>query len=196
MKDDKPLVLAVYGSPRRGGNTDILLDRMIDGVLTHDVEVEKVYLSELNITPCRECHGCDESGYCVLKDDMRELYPKLMTADYVILASPIFFYSVTGWTKAFIDRAQAKWVEKYRLKKSTRGTKTRPGFFILAGGTRGPKLFQGAELTIKYFFDAIDVRVAGKLEFRKIDDKGEILNHPEALEQAYRAGVEFIHSDD
>ena len=115
-----------------------------------------------------------------------------MDADYIIFASPIFFYSVTAWAKIIIDRIQPKWVERYWLKKAGRGKIMRPGFIILVGATHGTKLFEGAELTLKYFFDSIDVRVMGKLEFRGIDKKSDILNHPDALEQAYRAGVEFI----
>lgn len=185
-------VLAIYGSPRQGGNSEVLLDKMLEGALTHDVEVERIYVSKLNINPCRECHGCDEDGRCVVADDMDTVYPKLMSADYLIFASPIFFYNVPSQAKALIDRTQAKWVEKYILKKPGRVENTRPGFFILVAGTKGEKIFTGAEFTMKYFFDAVDFHIAGKLEFRGIDAKGEIFQHPDCLEQAYRAGIDFI----
>lgn len=197
MKDKKrPYILAVNGSPRRDGNTEILLDKMIEGARTHKIEVDKIYPSDLEISPCRECYGCDKTGRCVIEDDMQALYPKLMEADYLIFASPIFFYSVTAWAKAVIDRVQPQWVEKYLLKKEKRGKTMRPGFIILVGATRGEKLFEGAELTLKYFFDAIDVETAGKFEICGVDEKGEILNHPDTLDEAYKAGVEFIRPPD
>lgn len=189
---NKPLVVAIYGSPRKGGNSEILMDKMLEGVLTHDVLVEKIHPAQLDISPCRECGGCDETGRCVISDDMDSVYPKLLSADYLIVSSPIFFYNLPAGLKALIDRTQANWVEKYRLNKSERNRPTRPGFCILVGGTGGKKLFEGSELTLKYFFDAIDFHVAGKLEFHHIDNKAEILNHPKYLDQAYHAGVNFI----
>lgn len=187
-------VLGLFGSPRRGGNTEILLEEALKGAEREGAEIERLYLSVLDITPCTECHGCDETGSCVILDDMQKIYPRLLEADIIILASPIFFYGVTAWAKTVIDRSQALWAKKYLVNDPFMGKrgKRRKGFFISVGATKGQKVFEGAILTVKYFFDALNAEYAGELVYRGIDGKGEILNHPEALEQAREAGRKLV----
>ncbi|GFP32106.1 hypothetical protein HKBW3S42_00411 [Candidatus Hakubella thermalkaliphila] len=188
-------VLGIAASPRRGGNTDILLDRVLEGAASRGAEVEKVVLRSLNIEPCRECNSCQKTGQCVVEDDMQLLYPKIEEANALILASPIFFMSVSAYAKAFIERCQAMWARKYVLgrplgKESTRSR--RRGMFICVGATKGSRLFEGAILTMKYFFDAIDMQYHSDLLYRNVEDKGEIKDHPEALEEAFKAGQELV----
>jgi multimeric flavodoxin WrbA len=187
-------VLGLFGSPRRGGNTEILLEEALRGAEKEGAKVERLYLSDFTITPCKECHGCDETGNCIILDDMEKIYPKLLEADVVILASPIFFYGVTAWTKALIDRSQALWVRKYLLKEPSLGKegKKRKGFFISLGATKGQKVFEGSILTVKYFFDVLNAEYAGDLLFRGVEAKGDILKHPEALQQAFEAGRKLV----
>jgi multimeric flavodoxin WrbA len=187
-------VLGLFGSPRRGGNTEILLEEALKGAEKEGATVERLYLSDFTITPCKECHGCDSTGNCVILDDMQKIYPKLLEADVVILASPIFFYGVTAWAKSLIDRTQPLWVRKYLLKDSSlgKGGTRRKGFFISVGATKGPKVFDGAVLTVKYFFDVLNAEYVGQLVFRGVEAKGDILKHPEALEQAFEVGKRLV----
>jgi multimeric flavodoxin WrbA len=187
-------ILGLFGSPRRGGNTELLLEEALKGAEKEGAKVERLYLSDFTITPCKECHGCNDTGNCIILDDMEKIYPKLLEADVVILASPIFFYGVTAWAKALIDRSQALWARKYLLKDSSLGKegKKRKGFFISVGATKGQKVFEGAILTVKYFFDVLNAEYAGELVFRGVEAKGDILNHPEALQQAYEAGRKLV----
>jgi len=183
-------ILGLFGSPRRGGNTDLLLEEALKGAQAEGAEVERLYLTDFNITPCRECLQCYNEGHCIILDDMQKIYPKLIDADVIILASPIFFYNVTAWAKALIDRTQALWARKYVLKDETLGKtgKRRKGFFISVGGTKGQRVFEGAILTVKYFFDVLNAEYTGELVFRQVDAKGEILKHPEALQEAFEVG--------
>jgi multimeric flavodoxin WrbA len=187
-------VLGLFGSPRRDGNTDLLLEETLKGVQSEGAEVERLHLADFNITPCRECLKCFDDGKCIILDDMQKIYPKLLEADIIILASPIFFYGVTAWAKALIDRCQALWSRKYILKDEFLGRegKRRKGFFISVGGTKGQKVFEGAILTAKYFFDVLNAEYVGELVFREVDAKGEILNHPEALQQAFEVGRKLV----
>jgi multimeric flavodoxin WrbA len=187
-------VLGLFGSPRRGGNTEILLEEALKGAEKEGAKIERLYLSDFTITPCKECHGCDSTGNCVILDEMQKIYPKLLEADIVILASPIFFYGVTAWAKALIDRTQPLWVRKYLLKDLSlgKGGKRRKGFFISVGATKGPKVFDGAVLTVKYFFDVLNAEYVGELVFRGVEAKGDILKHPEALQQAFEAGRSLV----
>jgi multimeric flavodoxin WrbA len=189
-------VLGLFGSPRRGGNTEILLEEALKGAEKEGAAIERLYLKDLNITPCIECHGCDETGNCVILDEMQKVYPKLLEADVIILASPIFFYGVTAWAKALIDRSQALWAKKYLVNDPSmgRGGKRRKGFFISVGATKGQKVFEGAILTVKYFFDALNTEYTGELLYRGVDGKGEILKHPKALEEAREAGRKLVQA--
>lgn len=185
-------VLGIMGSPRRQSNTEILLDKALEGAGQAGAEVEKVLVSKLKISPCVENYGCLKAGECSIVDDMQLVYEKLLEADHVILASPIFFYGITAQAKALVDRCQALWVRRYVLKAGGEDKRVRRGIFISVGATRGEKLFDGAVLTVKYFFDAIGVKYAGDLLLRGIDDKGQIEENPAALQDAFRLGRELV----
>ncbi|OGQ04842.1 MAG: NADPH-dependent FMN reductase [Deltaproteobacteria bacterium RBG_19FT_COMBO_46_12] len=189
-------VLGIFASPRKGGNTELLLEELLKGAEKEGASVERLYLSNFSITPCKECHGCDNTGSCVILDDMEKIYPKLLEADAVVLASPIFFYGVTAWAKALIDRSQAFWARKYLLKDPSFGRegKKRKGFFISVGATKGLKVFDGAILTVKYFFDVLNAEYVGELLFKGVEAKGDILKHPEALQNAFEAGRRLSQS--
>jgi len=185
-------VLGIVGSPRRHGNTEILLDKALEGAREAGAEVEKVLVSNLKISPCLEIYACFKDGNCIIKDDMQMLYRKLLEADHVIFASPIFFYGVTSQAKAVIDRCQALWARSHVLGMGKDDKRARRGVFISVGATRGEKLFDGAVLTVKYFFDAIGVKYSGDLLIRGIDNKGQIKEHPTALEDAFRLGQDLV----
>jgi multimeric flavodoxin WrbA len=104
----------------------------------------------------------------------------------------MFFYGVTSQAKAVIDRCQALWVRKHVLGMGKEDKRERRGVFISVGATRGARLFDGAVLTVKYFFDAIGVKYAGDLLVRGIDDKAQIREHPAALEDAFRLGQQLV----
>jgi multimeric flavodoxin WrbA len=193
MNDDAIKVLGIYGSPRRGGNTELLLDEALKGAAEKGACVEGMHLCDLRITPCKECLTCFNDGNCVIADDMQGIYARLLEADVVILASPIFFYGITAWAKALVDRCQALWARKYVLHDPLleRGKK-REGFFISVGGTKGQRMFEGAILTVRYFFDAFNTKYTGDLLFRGVDACGDIRKSPDALPQAFAAGGKLV----
>jgi len=175
------------GSPRIKGNTDLLLDEALRGAQSQGAEVEKLIVDKLNIAPCREYYRCLKDGNCAIRDDMDDIYPKLLDVDRVIVASPIFFYGLTSQVKALIDRSQAIWARKYILKQNLPDS-GRKGAFIAVGATRGKKLFDGSILTVKYFFKTIGVEYADDLLIPGVDKKGEIKEHPTALSDAFELG--------
>jgi multimeric flavodoxin WrbA len=190
---DAVKVLGLFGSPRRGGNTELLLEEALKGAAGQGARTEGIHLCDYRITPCKECLSCFNDGACVIADDMREIYPRLLEADIVILASPIFFYGITAWAKAMVDRCQALWARKYVLHDPfLEGEKKRMGFFISVGGTKGQRTFEGAILTVRYFFDAFNTKYTGDLLFRGIDACGDIRKSPDALTQALAAGGKLV----
>ena len=185
-------VLGIMGSPRRQSNTEILLDKALEGAREAGAEVEKVLISKLRISPCLEIYACFKDGNCSIKDDMQTLYDKLLEADHIVFASPIFFYGITSQAKAVVDRCQALWARRHVLGMGKEDKRVRRGVFISVGATRGKKLFVGAVLTVKYFFDAIGVEYSGDLLVRSVDNKGQIREHPTALADAFRLGQELV----
>ena len=181
-------VLGIMGSPRVKGNTDLLLDEALKGARDQGAAVEKIIVDRLNIAPCREYYGCLRDGDCVIRDDMDDIYPKLLEADAVIVASPMFFYGLTSQVKALIDRCQALWARKYILKQKNLPDSTRRGALIAVGATKGKRLFESSTLTVKYFFGTIGVKYVDELLVRGVDKRGEIKEHPTVLTEAFELG--------
>ncbi len=183
-------VLGIYGSPRKGGNSDLLLDRALEGSVEAGADVEKIRARELAISGCRECGGCDATGKCVVRDDMQDVYPLLERVEAIIMATPIFFYGMPSRLKALIDRCQAKWMGRLLDKSPERRKEydSGRGYLIAVGATRGKNLFLGVELTAKYFFDALDMGYEEGFLIRNIDGKGDIIEHEDLMEGAFEFG--------
>jgi len=189
----KKTVLALAGSPTKGGSTDTLLDQVLRGAREKGARVEKLYLCDLEINPCHAHGCCDETGVCTIDDDMKVIYKKLLNSDVIILAAPIYFMGLPAQAKAMIDRCQSLWVARFKLKRKV-GKAGRRGFFISAGGKTYPYLFNGAVATVKSFFKTIGVKYTGDLLFLKIDKKEDILAHPTAMKDAFEAGKKLASS--
>ncbi|MFC1908114.1 flavodoxin family protein [Chloroflexota bacterium] len=186
-------VLGIAGSPRRDGNTDLLLGEVVRGAASQGADVKTIILNNSKITPCQHCDGCLESGRCRLKDDMQMVYSELEQADRIVLASPIQFMGLTAQMKAMIDRCQALWARKYILKLPPLGDRReRKGFFISVGGRRIANLFEPALVMIKTLFRILDITYAGELLFPGVDEKGAIAKHSDALHQAFLAGQKLV----
>jgi multimeric flavodoxin WrbA len=186
-------IAAIYGSPRRNGNTAALLDKATAGAEAEGAHVEKIVLRDLKMSPCLEIYGCMNDGKCVITDDFAVVRDTMLEADGIMLASPIFFYTVSAHTKILMDRCQSLWVKKYMIEQAEHGTRPakRRAVFISVGATRGKKLFDGALLTVKYFLDTLDAELWKSLVYRGLDQEGDVQDHPEYLSEAEAAGAEF-----
>ena len=188
------LVLGIQGSPRKKGNTDYLLTAFLDEVEKAGARVSLLDVPRMNILPCRGCGYCEKNGRCVIADDdmSARVYPALREADAIVVASPVFFYSVPSQLKALIDRSQALWARKYVFKLTDPGAGYRRGFFLSQGATKGKNLFEGIHLTLKYFFDAISTENNGSLTYRRIENRGDMEKHPTVKEDATTAAREWL----
>jgi multimeric flavodoxin WrbA len=189
-------ILAIYGSPRRKGNTSLLLKNAVKGAIEAGAEVEEIILRDLKMSPCLEIYGCKETGRCVIQDDFQHVYDKLVSCKGLMLASPIFFYTVSAHTKILMDRCQSLWVKKYWLEKNAiqKHEVTRKGLFISVGATKGKRLFEGTLLSIRYFFEILDMELWRSLLYRNLDLEGDVLGHPEYLLEAQRSGKELVQA--
>ena len=186
-------VLGIAGSPRRAGNTDLLLAEVMKGAASRGAKVKTIILNDLNIAPCQHCDACLETGRCKIEDDMQMVYDELEQADRIVLASPIQFMGVTAQAKAMIDRCQALWARKYVLNIPPLGDRReRKGLFVSVGGRTVANLFEPALVTVKSLFRVLDIIYAGELVLPRVDEKGAITKNPDALNQAFLAGQKLV----
>lgn len=104
-------VLILSGSPRKGGNSDLLCDMFMKGALEAGHEVEKIRVQEKKVGYCLGCYACEKTGVCAIKDDMAEIMEKIIACDVLVLASPVYFYSIDAQLKTVIDRTVCRWTE-------------------------------------------------------------------------------------
>lgn len=189
-------IIAIFGSPRLNGNTATLLHQAVKGAREAGAEVEEIFLRKLKISPCLEIYGCKNTGRCAIQDDFQNVVDRLLAADGIMLASPIFFYTVSAHTKILMDRCQSLWVKKYWIDQapSGPGAPKRKALFISVGATQGKKLFEGPLLTVKYFLDTLDAELWRSLLYRGLDFEGDVMKHPEYLQEAFDAGQALAQS--
>ncbi len=187
-------IVAVYGSPRRKGNSATLLKRAVDGARDAGAEVDEIVLRDYKISPCLEIYGCKKEGECAIKDDFQQVRDRILAGKGLMIASPIFFYTVSAQVKMLMDRCQSLWVKKYWIDGTAFNNweATRKGLVVGVGATRGKKLFDGMLLTMKYFFDVLDMELWDSLLYRQLDFQGDVDKHPEYLDQAYQRGQDFV----
>jgi multimeric flavodoxin WrbA len=186
-------IIALYGSPRRQGNTGSLLQKAVEGARSSGSMVKEYVLRDYKISPCLELYHCLKDGECSIKDDYQMIRDDILKAKALMLASPIFFYTVSAHTKMFMDRCQSLWVKKYSIDQTPFGqwTPKRKALFISVGATQGKKLFEGTLLTVKYFLDVLDASLWKSLLYRGLDKATDVQSHPEYLEEAFASGQEL-----
>lgn len=188
-------LLAFNGSPRIGGNTATMLRAMVEGAREAGAVCEVVNVCDLEIAPCIGCGACDNTGICIIEDDMQEIYQKIVDAQRLVLASPIYFYGITAQAKALVDRTQALW-NRWRLDGAPerKGEDGRRGVLLAVAATKGPKVFDGAILTAKYAFDAMGFAHGGELLWRGLENTGDAAGNIEALDAARAEGRALVQA--
>jgi multimeric flavodoxin WrbA len=180
-------VVGISASPRRSGNSEVLLDRALEGAMSAGADVEKIVLNELDFKACQECGGCYKSGVCVIRDGMSYLYEKLDKADAVIISSPIFFASLSAQAKMMIDRFQCVWTAKYILKNRMQ-VKKRKGIFISVAGSYRKDYFENAGSIVKAFFATLDIEYTGELFHGGAEKMADVDRDEKVLNKAYILG--------
>ncbi len=187
-------VLGISGSPRADGNSDLLLRQALEAAQSAGAEVEYLALRDVNIGPCQECNACHQTGVCRVQDDYQTVFPQLLEADRLIFATPVFFMGVCAQAKALIDRGQCLWARKYVLNRPLfpGERRDRQAMVIAVGGTSGRQMFRCIHFTMKYWLDALEMKYVANLFVNQVEERGAILAHPCAMQQARRLGEELV----
>ena len=182
-------VLGISTSPRINGNSDLLLRHALAGAESAGAHVQYISLNDYNIGPCIECNSCYTTGKCQVQDDYQQILQKLLDTDRLIFATPVFFMTVCAQAKMLIDRSQCLWAYKYILKKQLFSPeKDRRAMVIAVGGSKSKKQFESIRLTIKVYFDSLQIHYVSSLFVNNVDTYGAVEKHPSALKEAYRLG--------
>ena len=185
------LVVGFLGSPRRSGNSEMLLDEALSGARQQGAEVVKVVLNELSIRPCQGCNECLSSGECVIANGMDEVYGLLERLDGIVISCPIYFSGLTSQTKLMIDRCQCLWARSYYGKKKVGGGKPRGGAFLSVGGDE-EAVFRNAVSEIKAFYTGLDIEYRAELLAPGMEKFGEVGHRHELLAKARVIGASLV----
>ena len=172
-------ILILSGSPRKGGNTDLLVEAFVKGASQqHHVEVVSVH--DYKVNPCMGCNACfkDKANACVQNDDISLIYEKMSRADMLVIASPVYFYGLSAQLKAVIDRFHNTIRDTFRIKKMA---------LLLVGAATLPELFDSILAQYRLCLNFFKLEDAGRVLVRGVKDKGDIKN-ADALDEAFHLG--------
>ncbi len=181
-------VLAITTSPRRHGNTESALDKVLESFSS--MSVEKVILNDLDIKPCKGCGKCEKTGVCIHEDDFPALGEKIRACDLLVFASPVYSMSVCAQGKMLIDRCQVFWSRKYVLHDLPKPDWKKFGMFISAAGQTRKGIFDHTVPVAQFLFDVSQIPSSGirHLLLPGIDKMGDFKKSPEAVARAKEAG--------
>ena len=173
-------ILALVGSPRKGGNTDILIDETLKGSKVGSHTYEKLYLYKYEISPCTDCRKCKKGDcVCEIMDGMQEIYPQLDEADLIIFGTPNYWFGPTAKMKLFIDR-----MRPYAANEKLKGKKA----ILIIPAAQGPKVCGPMVEMFRMSFDCLEMEIAGKI-LAEAYERGEVKEDPEVLKSAYDLGA-------
>lgn len=173
-------VLALIGSPRKGSNTDILVDRILRGCRARRHTSEKLYLYDFEISPCIDCRRCKTKDYeCAIKDGMTEIYPKMEQADVLLFGTPVYWYGPTGKMKLLIDR-----MRPFIASKKLRGKKG----VLVVPCEEGPNACGALLEMFRKSFDYLGMEFVGKV-LATAYERAEVAKNQEDLRKAYELGI-------
>lgn len=172
-------VLVISGSPRKGGNSDLLCDEFVRGTLEKGNKVEKIRVADRKVAPCLACYHCRKNeGKCVIADDMGEILQKMIEADVIVLASPVYFYSINAQLKAVIDRTVARWLE----------VKDKEFYYIMTAADNTKSSMETTLACLRGYADCVEgAKEMGVIYGIGVYEKGEVAK-TSAYAQAYEMG--------
>lgn len=176
-------ILVLSGSPRKGGNTDLLVEAFVNGASEKHV-VEVVSAHDFKVSPCMGCNACfrNERHNCVQKDDMSLIYEKMAVADMLVIASPVYFYGLSAQLKAVIDRCHNPVRDSFRIKKMA---------LLLVGAASLPELFDSILTQYQLCLNFFKLEDMGHVLVRGVKDKGDVMKS-DALNEAFEFGQSII----
>lgn len=173
-------IVVLVGSVRKNGNTQLLAEAFARGAALHN-QVELVSVADYTIHPCIGCNSCfqREGNTCFMQDDMTAIYEKLLAADTLVIASPIYFYNISAQLKALIDRLHAPIRNRFGIRRMG---------LILDGEGKDPSVFRSTQIMYQEVVDWFKLETIGQVLVNGVRNPGDVNNQPDKLEEAFRMG--------
>ncbi len=186
MQDEKigkNKILGIVGSPRHGGNTDLLIDEILKGAKESGAETEKIFLYKLKIKPCDGCKVCfkDNNGNCKYEDDFEEVKRKMEESNAWIIGTPVYWWGPTAITKAFIDR----W---YQHNIKSQFFRDKSMILVVASGGASESYSRHIVGMMEDITNYVGINLKNKIICAGVSRRGDVKNRPEVLEKAFDAG--------
>lgn len=188
-------MLVINGSPRKGGNTETVLNAFVEGAKEAGAEVTVIRLVEIDHKNCKGCNSCHKNGVCVIRDALTPVFDQMLQSDILVLASPIYSMSVTAEMKSFIDRGQFLWAQKFIRKTlvfDADHLKKHKGVFLGTSGQDLPYIFDSAFPVVRAFFNDSGFSYAENVLFPGMDKHGGVQGWPESVVEAKKRGKEIV----
>lgn len=173
-------ILILSGSPRKGGNSDMLCDAFGTGAAESGHTAEKIYIHEQKIGFCRACYACKKNGVCIQNDDVDAILGKMVAVDVIVLATPVYYYSMNGQMKTLIDRTLPRY---YTDKISDKD------FYFIATAAEEKNTMERTMEGLRGFTDCLPgAKIKGVIYGSEVYEKGEIKTS-DAMREAYQMGL-------
>jgi multimeric flavodoxin WrbA len=186
----KTRALGVIGSPRRDGNTHILVSRFLEGALSEGAEVDTVFLGDLRIEECDGCQACWRGKQCSKNDDMLGLYPRLIDSDIVVFGTPVYWYGPTALMKGFVDR-----LVYFNCPENRPKIRGKSAVIIIPFEEENPET---ARLVVEFFEKSLvylEMKLIGRLIVPGVGEKGAVSKQPQRLMESYKLGQRLVRGD-
>ncbi|MFH1093658.1 MAG: flavodoxin family protein [Candidatus Omnitrophota bacterium] len=182
QKKQKPM-LGIMASARNGGNTDVLLDAALEAARGNGAIAEKIIVNDLRFIPCQACDDVREDGKCKIQDDFQKIYEAVLNADSIVVASPIYFGSVSAQLKMLIDRFQCHWRAKHAAKTIDNALVKQGGFICVQASSEND-FFDNSRAIIKNFFATAGIEYCREVFCPGVEKKGSAKEQPDCMEKA------------
>ncbi|MGA1790074.1 MAG: flavodoxin family protein [bacterium] len=176
-------ILGVVGSPRRNGNTHILVSRILEGASQAGAEADMIFLGDLNILECDGCHACWEGKGCSKHDDMNQIYPRIIQSDCIVFGTPVYWYGPTALMKCFVDR-----FVYFNCPENRSSIKGKSAVIAVPFEEKGPET---ADLVVSFFeksLQYLQINLVARMIVPGVSLKGEILEKGGRLGEAFEIG--------
>ena len=177
-------ILGIIGSPRKNGNTHVIVSRILDGARDAGATTESIFLGNLKILECNGCHACWKGKHvCSKNDDMNNLYPKIIESDFIIFGTPVYWFGPTAIMKCFMDRFVF-----FNCPANRKKIRHKAGIIAVPFEDR---TLSTSELVVRFFeksFDYLEMRFADKILVPGVTKLGEVGNRKHVMDKCYRLG--------
>ena len=179
-------ILAVMGSPRKKGNTHILISKILEGAEKEGAKTDIIFLGTTNIKECDGCHVCWQGKDCSKKDDMNNLYPLISQSDVIIFGTPVYWYGPTALMKAFLDRFVYFNCPENRIK-----IKGKSAVIVVPYEEDSLETAKPLEMLFEKSFEYLEINLTDRIIAPGVGEKGDVLKKEDKLEEAYKLGVKL-----